>query len=283
MGADSKIEWTDATWNPVRGCTKISPGCKHCYAETFAERWRGIPGHAYERGFDPRFAPDQLDAPLRWRKPRRVFVNSMSDLFHEAFTDEQIASVYGVMAVCRQHTFQILTKRATRRRLLCSRMVTGRVAKWGERAGCSLPDIGWLHAEVFRHDVQRSGLCAGSGATTVWPLPNVWEGVSVEDRKYGLPRIEELRQTPAAVRFLSCEPLLEDLGEIDLTGIDWVIAGAESGRGARPMHEDWVRSLRDQCAAAGVRFFYKQRLERGRKVSLPMLDGAQHAEWPVAR
>lgn len=265
MGASS-IEWTDATWNPVRGCTKVSPGCKHCYAETFAERFRGVSGHPYEQGFDPRFVPDQLDAPLRWRKPRRVFVNSMSDLFHEAFTNEQIAAVYGVMAACQRHTFQILTKRASRR------------AQWfawyeGSSGAGASPYAANLEA------CDRIGHAIGQG-TNVWPLPNVWEGVSVEDRKYGIPRIDALRDTPAAVRFLSCEPLLEDLGALDLSGIDWVIAGAESGNGARPMNEDWVRSLRDQCAAAGVRFFYKQKLDGRKKVSLPMLDGVQHAEWP---
>lgn len=277
----TSIEWTRGddgtagkTWNPFRGCTKISQGCKHCYAATFAERWRGIPGHAYERGFEPRFVPEQLDAPLRWRKPRRVFVNSMSDLFHEAFTNEQIAAVYGVMAACPQHTFQILTKRASRRREWFA---------WYE--GTSGAGASPYAAEQAAIEALRGAGIDTKGGFACgwdeWPIPNVWEGVSVEDRKYGIPRIDELRRTPAAVRFLSCEPLLEDLGEIDLTGIDWVIAGAESGNGARPMHEDWVRSLRDQCAAAGVKFFYKQRLERGRKVSLPMLDGVQHAEWPV--
>lgn len=271
------IEWTRGddgtagkTWNPVRGCTKISPGCKRCYAETFAERWRGIAGHAYERGFDPRFVPDQLDAPLRWRKPRRVFVNSMSDLFHEAFTNEQIGAVFGVMAACPQHSFQILTKRAAR------------LPEW----------FAWL---------------ARTRPRAALVLPNVWLGVSAEDQRRADERIPYLLTTPAAVRFASVEPML---GPVDLwafldsplrnrsldalranephpvprlPGLDWVIAGAESGHGARPMHEDWVRSLRDQCAAAGVRFFYKQRLERGRKVSLPMLDGRQHAEWPGAR
>ena len=301
MGA-SKIEWTSATWNPVRGCTKISPGCKHCYAETFAERWRGIPGHAYERGFDPRFAPDQLDAPLHWGKPRRVFVNSMSDLFHEAFTNESIAEVFGVMAVASgkfhrpadgakklaggyrmphahsgPHTFQVLTKRATRlRSVLSLSRFRESVASAAHRHAQNRRDAGWL-SQCVSGRREWGNHCT---LDRLWPLPNVWLGVSVEDRQYGLPRIAELRQTPAAVRFLSCEPLLEDLGALDLTGIDWVIAGAESGNGARPMHEDWVRSLRDQCAAAGVRFFYKQRLVRGRKVSLPLLDGVQHAEFP---
>lgn len=256
MGASS-IEWTDATWNPVRGCTKVSPGCKHCYAETFAERFRGVSGHPYEQGFDPRFVPDQLDAPLRWRKPRRVFVNSMSDLFHEAFADEQIAAVFDRIECCPQHTFQILTKRAAR------------LPEW----------FAWL---------------ARTRPKAQLVLPNAWLGVSAEDQRRADERITHLLATPAAVRFVSVEPLL---GPVDLgwaleahspetTGVrtqpalDWVIAGAESGNGARPMHEDWVRSLRDQCAAAGVKFFYKQKLDGRKKVSLPMLDGVQHAEWP---
>lgn len=287
----TSIEWTRGddgtagkTWNPFRGCTKISQGCKHCYAATFAERWRGIPGHAYERGFEPRFVPEQLDAPLRWRKPRRVFVNSMSDLFHEAFTNEQIAAVFGVMAACQQHTFQILTKRA------------GWMRRWFEWLsaeaisphGPSAPIQCGIHAANFGSDVDYLGL------PDAWPLPNVWLGVSAENQEQADKRIPELLRTPAAVRFVSVEPMLgpvdlswcleehspETTGERRAPRIDWVIAGAESGHGARPMHEDWVRSLRDQCAAAGVRFFYKQRLERGRKVSLPMLDGVQHAEWP---
>lgn len=279
MSGPSSIEWTDASWNPVRGCVKISPGCKHCYAETFAERWRGVPGHAYERGFDPRFAPDQLDAPLRWRKPRRVFVNSMSDLFLEEFTNEEIASVYGVMAACPQHTFQVLTKRAERVRSLLGLMVTGRATKWGRFTGNPLPDIPWMQEQIFYDDVRRSGISAGT-RVSVWPLPNVHLGVSVEDRKHGVPRIEHLRHTPAAVRFLSIEPLLEDIGTIDLTSIGWVIAGCESGPKARPMEDDWVRSVRDQCVAAHVPFFFKQRKEGRRVVSLPMLDGRRWAEFP---
>lgn len=312
MGADSKIEWTDATWNPTRGCTKVSAGCKHCYAETFAERWRGIPGHAYEQGFDPRFVPDQLDKPLHWKKPRRIFVNSMSDLFHEAFTNEQIAAVFGVMAACPLHTFQVLTKRAER------------MAEW----------FTWLKHNVGEHDPGHATVCgihAGNfganvdylGIRAPWPLPNVVLMVSAENQDQADKRIPWLLATPAAVRGVSVEPMLGPvtLRENALRGqfiecpdetqdpetdpclgcegyqgkggdycgakrgpkIDWVIAGAESGRGARPMHEDWVRSLRDQCASADVKFFYKQRIERGRKVSLPVLDGAQHAEFPEAR
>ncbi len=298
MSGASTIEWTDASWNPTRGCRKISPGCKHCYAETFAERFRGVPGHPYERGFDPRLAADKLDAPLRWRKPRKIFVNSMSDLFLEDFENVYVAAVFGVMAFARQHTFQVLTKRPER------------AAAWFD----------WIASDdsVFRQGddgtrttlpiVQRCLSCASSEAPNdprgpmfpidfvsmvqpkagspiweMWPLRNVNVGVSVEDRKYGVPRIDVLRRIPAAVRFLSIEPLLEDVGKLDLAGIHQVIVGAESGRGARPFQEDWARSLRDQCQEQGVAFFYKQRLdERGRKVSLPMLDGRSWAEQPGA-
>ena len=216
MVQKSEIEWTDATWNPVTGCTKISPGCKHCYAETFAERWRGVPGHPYEQGFDLKLWPERLDAPRRWKQPRMIFVNSMSDLFHEDVPDEFIGQVFAVMAEARRHTFQVLTKRADR------------LALW--------------------HEKNRSA----------WWLPNVWLGVSVEDRRYGLPRITFLREVRSAVRFLSVEPLLEDIGEMDLQGIDWVIVGGESGRGARPMRPEWAVSIRDQCLAAGIPFFFKQ-------------------------
>lgn len=306
MSQASSIEWTDATWNPVRGCHKISPGCKHCYAETFAERWRGIKGHPYEHGFDPRTAPEQLDAPLHWRKPRRVFVNSMSDLFLDEFDDEYIAAVFGVMAACPQHTFQVLTKRAERMRAWF---------EWVERSarnangvrGMSIPAFCIAHAQQrSEHRSLRTNLNALFGAA--WPLQNVWLGVSVESQRYAGERMPHLLATPAAVRFLSCEPLL---GPVDLSQwvfdrnaamraamrgpaamnaeqadaviahpVQWVIAGAESGNGARRMNEDWVRSIRDQCTAAGVSFFYKQRLDGRRKVSLPMLDGRQWSDFP---
>ncbi len=216
MSQQSTIEWTDATWNPVTGCTKISPGCKNCYAETFAERFRGVPGHPYTQGFDLRLWPERLDAPLRWKRPRMIFVNSMSDLFHEGVSDAYIARVFRVMAEARQHTFQVLTKRAER------------LANW--------------------HRANRAA----------WWLPNVWIGVSVEDRKFGLPRLAHLRRVRATVRFLSVEPLLEDLGTVDLRGIDWVIVGGESGRWARPMHPEWATSVRDQCRCERVPFFFKQ-------------------------
>jgi len=217
MSQNSAIEWTDATWNPVRGCTKISPGCTHCYAETFAERFRGVPGHPYEQGFDLRLIPTKLAEPLKWSSPKSIFVNSMSDLFHEAVPDGYIEQVVRVMQMADWHTYQVLTKRAERLR-----------------------------------DLLRTRLSLAAG------LPHVWWGVSVEDRKHGVPRIAILREAPAAVRFLSIEPLLEDLGELDLTGIGWVIVGGESGHGARPMEKAWVVSIREQCQAAKVPFFFKQ-------------------------
>ena|ERR1039458_1995099 len=217
MSEHSKIEWTEATWNPVRGCTKISPGCKHCYAETFAERFRGVPEHPYGDGFDPRLIPDKLLEPLRWGSARTVFVNSMSDLFQDPVPDRYIETVTTVMHRANWHTYQILTKRAERLKvLLATKLHEGAAAR------------------------------------------HIWWGVSVEDRTHGLPRIEHLRKAPAHTRFLSIEPLLEDLGRIDLAGMHWVIVGGESGPGARPMRKEWVESIRDQCADAGVDFFFKQ-------------------------
>jgi protein gp37 len=278
MGDKSEIEWTDATWNPVRGCVKVSPGCKHCYAETFAERFRGVKGHPYEQGFDPRLVPEALDIPLRWSKPRTIFVNSMSDLFGEFVPPPYTAATFGVMGLACHHLYQVLTKRAERMRQIVERLTLDT---------CMDATLS-LGVTCTRKQTRRirDALPAGSpftagSETPLWPLPNVWLGVSVEDRKYGLPRIEHLRQTPAAVRFLSIEPLLEDLGDVDLSGIHQIIIGAESGRGARAMDEAWVRRLRDQAREQRVAFFYKQRLdERGRKVSLPLLDGQRWAEMP---
>lgn len=241
MSDGSGIEWTDATWNPVRGCVKVSPGCKHCYAQTFSERWRGIPGHPYEQGFDLRLVPEKLSDPLRWRKPRRVFVNSMSDLFQDGVPTDYIENVFAVMAEADRHTFQVLTKRASRMRSV---------------------------VKAMPKELQR--------------LPNVWLGVSVENRKHGLPRLAKLRSTRAAVRFLSVEPLLEDLGDINLAGIDWVIVGGESGPGARPMLKKWVKNIRKQCRRARVPFFFKQwggvqKSKHGR-----ILDGRTYDEFPRA-
>lgn len=282
----SSIEWTGETWNPVRGCIKVSPGCKHCYAETFAERWRGIPGHAYEQGFDPLLVPHKLSEPLSWRKPTTVFVNSMSDLFGEFVPSEYIAAVHGVMAATPQHTYQILTKRAERLPAWFDWML--------EQDEDTDPDDGTpgrLEAcwQALAHEVAHHPLGDGGPLHTKysaeplgpWPLPNVWYGVSVENRKHGVPRIDHIRRAPAAVRFLSIEPLLEDVGDLDLTGIHWVIAGAESGRKARPMEDNWVRRVRDQCTEQGVKFFFKQRVVGGKKVSLPMLDGRTWEEMPA--
>ena len=217
MAEISTIEWTDATWNPVRGCTKISPGCAHCYANTFAERFRGVRNHPYEQGFDLRLVPTKLLEPLAWSSAKRVFVNSMSDLFHDDVPDQYIKDVATIMSVCSWHTFQVLTKRSNRL-------------------------LAMLDKELF--DLTEAA--------------HIWWGVSVEDRKYGVPRIKDLQSSNARVRFLSIEPLLEDLGELDLSQLSWVIVGGESGHGARPMQEDWVISIRDQCEQQGVPFFFKQ-------------------------
>lgn len=217
MSQNSKIEWTDATWNPVRGCSKVSPGCQNCYAETFAERFRGVPGHPFEQGFDLRIVPEKLVGPFRWANPKMIFTNSMSDLFHESIPESYILEVANVMQLANWHTYQVLTKRAARMETMLNQS---------------------LHSIAL--------------------LKNIWWGVSVEDRAFGFPRIEMLRQTPAAVKFLSVEPLLEDLGQINLQGIDWVIVGGESGPRARPMQLDWVLSVKEQCAGAGVPFFFKQ-------------------------
>jgi len=262
----TSIEWTDAVWNPVRGCTKVSPGCAHCYAETFAERWRGVPGHPYEQGFDLRLVPEKLAEPLTWKKPRRVFVNSMSDLFHESVPDEYIDLVFAIMALTPQHTYQVLTKRSERMRRWATAPGT---EERGE--ACADGIIGLLGVE--------SGVdaCERIIASAFWrePLPNVWLGVSVENQKAADERIPDLVSTPAAVRFISAEPLLGPIEfrpswvagyDYDGAGcsmrskprIDWVIAGGESGPTARPMHPDWARSLRDQCSAAEVPFFFKQ-------------------------
>lgn len=232
MSGSSTIEWTDATWNPVRGCEWASPGCDHCYAKTFAERWIGVPGHAYEQGFALRLVPELLDAPARWSRPRTVFANSMSDFFQKGVPPAYAEACFEVMRLANWHTYQVLTKRAARMREQVSRM----------------------------HERLQA-------------MPHVWLGVSVEDRKHGLPRIEQLRQTPAAVRFLSVEPLLEDIGCVDLRGIDWVIVGGESGPGARPMARDWVLSIQAQCESANAKFFFKQWGGLHKKLAGRLLDG----------
>jgi protein gp37 len=235
MSDRSAIEWTDATWNPMRGCTKVSPGCKHCYAETFAERFRGVPGHPFERGFDLRLVPAALDLPKRWRRGRLVFVNSMSDLFHEDVPLQYIQQVFAVMRDASQHRFQVLTKRAERLERLA-------------------PKLSFA--------------------------PNIWMGVSVENDDY-VWRIDHLRRVPAAVRFLSVEPMLGPVAQLALDGIHWVIVGGESGRGARPMDASWVRAVRDECRLSGVPFFFKQwgGVMKGRAGRA--LDGRTWDEMPV--
>ncbi|KRQ32558.1 MULTISPECIES: DUF5131 family protein [Mycobacteroides] len=269
MGDKTGIEWTDATWNPVTGCDKVSPGCDHCYAETFAERWRGTEGHYFETGFDVQLRPDKLDLPLRWTKPRRIFVNSMSDLFHDKVSDEYVASVWAVMALAPHHTFQLLTKRHGRMRaLLGSERFPGLVYM----AINSLLEHG---NPLHINDIAIMAALDGFSRGRFKVLPNVWLGVSAEDQKRADLRIPALLDTPAAVRWISAEPLL---GAIDLdncggyqavsttphrelTYLDWVVVGGESGPGARPMHPNWARSLRDQCVEAGVPFLFKQRGE----------------------
>ena len=234
MADQSAIEWTEATWNHVTGCDEVSPGCAHCYAKTFAERWRGIPGHHYEQGFDLRIWPDRLEQPLKWKRPRRIFVNSMSDLFHERIPDDFIAEVFDVMARADQHVFQVLTKREAR-----------------------LLDL-------------ASGL--------PWP-PNLWMGVSIENRRF-VQRADALRDVPAAIRFISAEPLLGPLEGLDLSGIDWLIAGGESGHRHRRVDPAWVIALRDQCDEDEVAFFFKQWGGRTPKAGGRELDGRTWDEYP---
>lgn len=237
MADGSAIEWTDATWNPVRGCTKVSPGCKHCYAETLAERFRGVPGHPFEHGFDLQLIPSALELPLRWRASRRVFVNSMSDLFHDDVPAAYIRRVFGVMKRASHHQYQVLTKRSERMARLA--------------ANLDIP-------------------------------PHVWMGVSVENQKYAT-RIDDLRRVDASVRFLSIEPLLGPIANLDLAGIHWVIVGGESGHGARPMDPAWVRSIRDQCVASNVKFFFKQWGGVRKHVTGRVLDGRTWDEMPTSR
>jgi protein gp37 len=240
MALLTKIEWTDATWNPVRGCSKISPGCKHCYAERFAERFRGVKGHPFEQGFDLRLVPEKLADPLRWNNPRMIFVNSMSDLFHEGVPLSYISRVASVMCLARWHTYQVLTKRSGRLR------------------------------EILSGPLRQA---AGEA--------HIWWGVSVENRQHGFPRIADLQAVPAAVRFLSIEPLLEDLGNLPLDGISWVIVGGESGPGARPMQAEWVLSIREQCKKAHIPFFFKQWGGVRKKTAGRILQGRTHDEYPA--
>jgi protein gp37 len=253
MAEHSTIEWTDATWNPVTGCTKVSPGCLHCYAEQFAERFRGVPGHPYQQGFDLKLWPDRLELPLQWKSPRMIFVNSMSDLFHEKVPDVYIERVFDVMERASRHTFQLLTKRSLR------------MAEWTEARYC-----------LRRSDGKK-----------LWPR-NVWAGVSVETELY-TTRIADLQRVPASTRFLSVEPMLGpvQLHAKRLRGIHWVIVGGESGHGARPMNPEWARAVREACNTAAVAFFFKQwgahnsKGERvGKKAAGRRLDGRVWNQLP---
>ncbi len=240
MSDNSPIEWTDATWNPVTGCSKVSPGCANCYAETLSLRfgWSAKPWTPANAAENVILHPERLLLPTRWRQPRRVFVNSMSDLFHELVPDPYIRQVFEVMAQCPRHEFQVLSKRPERMR------------------------------ELHRLWTDRHGI-----------LPNVWLGTSIENDRW-VGRANDLRATPAAVRFISAEPLLGPLPSLDLTGVDWLIVGGESGAGHRPMDPDWVRDLRDRCLAAGVAFFFKQWGGRTPKSHGRELDGRTWDQYP---
>jgi protein gp37 len=252
MGTASvtSIEWTDATWNPVTGCTKVSAGCKNCYAETIANRRLPHGGFTDREFTEVRCHPERLAIPLHWRKPRRVFVNSMSDLFHETVSDEFIDQVFAVMALCPQHTFQVLTKRPERMLAYCN---TANISVFGA-LGQAITE----RASTLRQEFRAYS----------WPLPNVWLGVSVEDQATADERIPLLLETTAAVRFVSAEPLL---GPIDLSAymrtplISWAICGGESGHGARPCNVAWIRSIVEQCKAAEVAVFVKQIGARARE------------------
>ena len=235
MSDHSRIEWTSASWNPVTGCDQVSPGCAHCYAKTFSERFRGVPGHPFGQGFDLKLWPERLQLPLTWRRPKLVFVNSMSDLFHEGIPFEHIAAVFDVMERADRHVFQVLTKRH-------------------ERLAELAPQLPWPE--------------------------NVWVGVSIENRRF-VHRADYLREVDAEVRFISAEPLLGPLDGLDLTGINWLIAGGESGPRHRRVDADWVRELRDRCHAEEVAFFFKQWGGRSPKSGGRELDGRTWDDMPT--
>lgn len=271
MSDKSAIEWTDATWNPTTGCDRVSPGCANCYALDLAARLKRMGSAAYQLDGDPRTSgpgfkltlhPQRLALPLGWTRPRRVFVNSMSDLFHPEVPDAFIAQVFAAMALGTRHTFQLLSKRPERMRA------------W-------MTDNGGPEEAVRAAAVELDPRRAASTLPRVaWPLPNVWLGASVENARWRT-RIDDLRATPAAVRFLSCEPLLGPLGDLDLDAIGWVIVGGESGPKHRPIREAWVTEVRDQCAAASVPFFFKQWGGRTPKTLGRELDGRTWNEMPT--
>ena len=271
MADKSAIEWTEATWNPTTGCDRVSPGCDHCYALTLSKRLKAMGSPKYQLDGDPRTSgpgfrltlhPSSLDVPRRWGAPRLVFVNSMSDLFHDGVPLEFIKQVFEVIRETPQHTYQVLTKRAQR----LSR-VAGEL-DWP-------PNLPQHTYQVLTKRAQRLSRVAGE---LDWP-PNLWMGVSVESRRYAF-RIDHLRKVPAAVRFVSAEPLLGSLGALDLEGIQWLIAGGESGANARPMEPEWATELRDTCTSAGVAFFFKQWGGRTPKAGGRELEGEVWDQLP---
>src|SRR5690349_1781638 len=241
LETDPSVAWWDVTWNPVRGCSRTSTGCNHCFAARYAERWRGVAGHPYERGFDPRPVPEKLDEPFRWASSKKVLVASISDLFHEDLPDEFVGRVLEVMRLASWHHYFVLTKRPDR-----------------------------MHRFVRRHYADE-------------PLGNVWLGVSAEDRKHARSRITKLNGTPAVHRFLCLEPLIADPGELDLRAVDWVVLGGESGPGARTLEPEWARSVRQQCRAARVPFFFKQWGGARHGASGRELDGKTPDRLPALR
>ncbi len=250
MSRKSTIEWTNSTWNPATGCTKISAGCDHCYAERLSERFRGVEGHPFESGFDLTLRPKRLEQPMHWRRSQLIFVNSMSDLFHKDIPTEYIERVFDTMERADWHIYQVLTKRSS----LMRRFVQERYPSTGASASSG----------------HRRGQAAPS---------HIWLGVSVENHA-ALTRLRHLQQTNASVRFVSFEPLLGPIGAVDFAGIHWVIAGGESGPGARPVQAEWVRALRDRCQAQRVAFFFKQWGGRTPKAGGNTLDGRQWLEYP---
>ena len=252
MGDNSAIEWTDATWNPVTGCSKVSPGCAHCYAETFAltrlkgkAGYTGLPWTPENAATNVALHEDRIEQPMRWRRPRRIFVNSLSDLFHPLVPDIFLSRLWQVMEQADHHTYQVLTKRPERMLAFTARQLAGRAQYAADFESCP--------TEAMRH----SPAAREAREAYVQPAEHIWLGTSIENDRYSY-RARTLALVPAAVRFLSCEPLLGPLPSLNLEGIGWVIVGGESGPGARPMHSAWVRDIRDRCVAAGVPFLFKQ-------------------------
>ncbi len=244
MSNNSKIEWCTTSWNPITGCTKISPGCANCYSEVMSRRLQAMGQHKYRNNFKVTLHEEDLKLPSKWKKPQMIFVNSMSDLFHKHVPFDFVDKVFDVIMDNPQHIFQVLTKRSY---------------------------------ELYNYWMY-----------SIYAYPkNAWIGVSVENKRHGLRRIDDLREIPASVKFLSIEPLLEDLGPIDLAGIDWVICGGESGNKARPMKKEWVINIKDQCESAGVPFFFKQwgtwgsdGINRNKDANGSLLDGKEYKNYP---